>query len=179
VSGRVAYQWLTGATLAAALGGLACSPALNWREVRLEALSALLPCKPDRAVRTVQLADQALEMGMAGCEAQGALFAISHVRVANQEAVEPTLQAWRVSALQRTQLVAANAAAPGPSTLPDRSGKGSGAILETQGQQPDGSPVHAQLTWLVVGQDIFHAAVYAPYLTAEMTEPFFSELRAP
>lgn len=36
----------------------ACSPALNWREVRAtpSALKAMMPCKPDKAVRQVAVA---------------------------------------------------------------------------------------------------------------------------
>jgi hypothetical protein len=54
----------------------ACTPAFNWREVRFDqaGVTALLPCKPDRAVRVVQLAGQPVSTNMAGCEAGGAMF---------------------------------------------------------------------------------------------------------
>ena len=59
----------------------ACSPALDWRTVELEGLRTVLPCKPDRAARDVVLGELPVRMSMAGCEAQGALFAISQVAV--------------------------------------------------------------------------------------------------
>ena len=65
--------------LMAALGLQACSPALNWRSVSVPeaALQAMLPCKPEQAVRTVELAGAPLAMSMWGCDADGATFAVS------------------------------------------------------------------------------------------------------
>lgn len=59
----------------------ACTPAFNWREVGFDqaGVTALLPCKPDRGTRSVQLAGQAVQMSMAGCESGGAMFAVSLV----------------------------------------------------------------------------------------------------
>jgi hypothetical protein len=53
-----------------------CTPTFNWREVRFDqaGVTALLPCKPDRAVRVVQLAGLPVTTNMAGCEAGGAMF---------------------------------------------------------------------------------------------------------
>lgn len=61
----------------------ACTPTFNWREVSLEqaGATALLPCKPDRAERAVQLAGQTLQMRMAGCEAGGAMFTLAWVHM--------------------------------------------------------------------------------------------------
>lgn len=60
-----------------------CTPAFNWREVGFDqaGVTALLPCKPDRGERSVQLAGQAVQMSMAGCEAGGAMFTLSLVEV--------------------------------------------------------------------------------------------------
>lgn len=66
-----------------------CTPAFNWREVSFEqgGVTALLPCKPDRATRTVQLGGQAAQMSMAGCESGGAMFAVSLVQAPSEQAV--------------------------------------------------------------------------------------------
>ena len=58
-----------------------CTPAFNWREVGFDqaGVTALLPCKPDRGMRAVQLAGQSVQMSMAGCESGGAMFAVSLV----------------------------------------------------------------------------------------------------
>jgi hypothetical protein len=65
----------------------ACSPTFNWREVDFEQApaQALLPCKPDRGSRTVELAGHKLMMHMAGCEAGGAMFAVALVELPQAE----------------------------------------------------------------------------------------------
>ena len=72
----------------------ACTPAFNWREVGFDqaGVTALLPCKPDRGTRVVQLGGQAVQMSMAGCESGGAMFAVSLVE-APTGAVAGSLQA--------------------------------------------------------------------------------------
>lgn len=155
-----------------AIGLGACSPALNWREVRFDTLVSLLPCKPDHGERTVQLAGQDLAMRMLGCEAAGGLFAISHVHLSDA-AVGKTLVAWRASALEKMQSTAVQESVPALK-FP---GGTVHAMVHAQGFRADGSPVQAQLLWVTVGSELFHAAVYAQHLTPDMTEPFFSELR--
>ncbi len=71
------------ATVGVATVTVSCTPAFNWREVSMPqaGVTALLPCKPDRGVRSVQLAGQAMQMSMAGCESGGAMFTLSLVEV--------------------------------------------------------------------------------------------------
>ena len=59
----------------------ACTPTLNWREVSVGPVHAMLPCKPDHGSRTVQLMDHDWQMYMTGCEAGGALYAISYLQL--------------------------------------------------------------------------------------------------
>lgn len=69
--------------IAAALTSLGCTPAFNWRDVTFDDLpvTALLPCKPDRGVRSVPLAGAPRQMVMAGCEAGGATFTVAVIRL--------------------------------------------------------------------------------------------------
>ncbi len=164
-------------TAALALAAVACSPALNWREVPLEGLVTLLPCKPDRAERQVQLGAVDTMLRMAGCEASGALYAISHVRVADASQMEPAHQAWRQATLAAMQATAAPASSAAPYVKPVAApAKGTLNPEKLDGKHPDGSAVQAQLLWLTRGQDIYHVAVYAPKLRPEMSELLFSEL---
>lgn len=171
----VHHRWCV-AALVLALATAACSPALNWREVPLESLVALLPCKPDHAERRVQfdtlngaIPDAVLQVS--GCEAAGALYAVSHVRVTDAAQVVPTRTAWRQSALATFRAVAVGLQAK-PLRL--------GTILtleELEGKQADGTAIQAQWAWIVKGQDIYQVAVYGSKLDKEMTELLFSELR--
>ena len=185
----------------------ACNPVLNWREVPLEGIVALLPCKPDHAQRTVQLGSpsgvaQTVTLQVSGCEAAGALYAISHVRVADLAQVPSAQAAWRQAALAALQAggvqaqplqlakpvpgqahsaAAARAETSGASvdTATDRMTNTAFMLEKLDGKRPDGTAVQAQLAWLAKGQDIYQVAVYANKLDAEMTELLFSELRLP
>jgi hypothetical protein len=159
---------IAASTLAAV--AVACTPTLNWREVPVGPVTTMLPCKPDHGTRTVRLMDQDWVMHMAGCEAGGGLYAISYVQLADTTMSFALTQAWRQSALSRMQAVQpADGVSPPTSAV-------KAVTLQARGRQADGSAVQAQLRWFLVGTQLFHAAVYAPRLTAEMTEPFFSDL---
>ncbi|BEU94782.1 hypothetical protein ACDW_04870 [Acidovorax sp. DW039] len=85
----------------AALAG--CSPALNWRTVAVPeaVLQIALPCKPETATRTVDLAGAPQALSMLGCEADGATFAVSHVRLADPSTAGLALAHWQAATLAR------------------------------------------------------------------------------
>lgn len=161
--------------LALAAGLVACSPSLNWRTVPVEQLSALLPCKPDHAERPVELAGTSRPLSMWGCEAGGALFAVSHVRVDAPTTPEQVIAAWQLAALRHM---------PGavPQTMPFKAPAVAGqppqpgVMVRAAGKRADGQSVQAQLAWFSRGADVYHLAVYASALTPAMTETFLTEL---
>ncbi len=153
-------------------GLAACSPSLNWREVRLQRLVAVLPCKPDHAQRTVALAHLPVVLEMVGCEASGALFALSHVRLDQPEQVKTARADWRLEALTAMR---AGAVQELPFKPPQPAV--SALHLVAQGTRPDGSVVVARLLWLAHGPDLFHIAVYGDRPSDESTETLFLGLR--
>ena len=159
-----------------ALATFACSPVLDWREVHLEGLQAMLPCKPDHGERSVQLGTLEVRLQMSGCEAGGALYAISHVRVQGGDQATAVQAAWRSVALANMR---ASAVQPHPIRLGKLPASGSSALelLSAQGTQPDGKPVQARLVWIVAGNDAYHVAVYGPHLNDEQLETLFTDLR--
>lgn len=159
--------------LVLAILAVACTPTLNWRKVPIGAVAGMLPCKPDHGTRTVRLLERDWEMRMVGCEAGDGLYAISYLQLADTVTAASVTQAWRQSALQRMQ------GTPLADDARERTSDAIGATLAAQGRLSDGRAVQAQLHWFLVGTQLFHAAVYAPSLSAEMTEPFFSDLPPP
>jgi hypothetical protein len=77
----------------------ACTPAFNWRDVSFDqaGAAALLPCKPDRGTRPVQLAGQEVQMSMAGCEAGGAMFTVALVQVPQAAQAALVAAEWKAS----------------------------------------------------------------------------------
>lgn len=154
----------------------ACSPALNWRSVSIGELGVTLPCKPDRVQRAVVLAGYSVEMEMIGCEADGALFAVSRLAVPKALAPEALQAQWQTAILLQMRGEADQKAShdttAGARKMPLR-------LVSAKGQTTNGRELQALLAWLTWGSDMFHFAVYAPRLTGEMTEPFFDGIRAP
>lgn len=167
-------------TLALALAG--CSPALNWRSVPVaEAdLTVTLPCKPDEARRTVELAGAPTELAMLGCEADGALLAVSHTAIADPALVGKTLAHWRAA-------VIANLGAGAVASSVDTPFVPRGALMlpqsvrtVVQGQRPDGSAVVAQAVWFARASGpqvrLYHAVVYTNKPRPELANQFFEGL---
>lgn len=165
--------------LPAALALAACSPALNWRQTPMGGLSFSLPCKPDKAQRTVILAGREVPLEMQGCEAQGALFAISRARMGEAAAIPAVIQSWRTSALAAMRADTAATTVPAAPSYAGVPGLASAAWLRAAGQRPQGGEVQAQLAWLVWGGDVYHLAVYADALAPDMTESFFTDIALP
>jgi len=153
----------------------ACSPSLNWREVPLAGgeLKALLPCKPDKASRKQSLAAQELDITMLGCEAGGALYAVSMAELGAPDralAVQVQWQANLLGNMQATSSANSSFAIKGaaPQLDPVR--------LTAAGVGPDGRRVQAQGVWFARGAHLYHAVIYAERISAEMSEPFFGGL---
>ncbi len=153
-------------SISAALLLSACSPSLNWRETRIANtdLTAMMPCKPAHHQRTVMLAGMTVAMQMTACEADGATFAIADASIPDASAAPEVLAQWRKITLTNMGAAAANESPPN-------------ARVSALGKRGDGSPVMLQGTWFAQGSHIFHAAVYAPAITSEMSEVFFSGLK--
>ncbi len=164
---------------ALAIALCACSPALNWRNVILGSVRFTLPCKPDQAERDVVLGGVSRTLEMRGCEADGALFALSRIEVESSADAAVLVQAWRaaaLAALQATRATVEDLTPPTYRRLPDAHAL---AWLRAQGRQPQGGDVQAQLGWLVVGRDVFHLAVYAPHLVPAAVAPMMTDIDLP
>jgi hypothetical protein len=124
----------------------------------------------------VPLGTAAISMDMVGCEADGALFAVSRVALSGTTDTALLQTQWQQASLlqMRAQGVPeaeeVRSLAPGGRAL---------RVLHLLGQRPDDSAVQARLAWVVVGSDLFHLAVYAPPGAPDTTEPFFSGVTAP
>jgi len=152
----------------------ACSPALNWRQVQLQDMRARLPCKPDTATRPVPLGAKPLDLQMLGCEAGGALFAISHVQATDAEAAAKVITQWQAFAMQ-----ALNAGNNKNEAWKAPAWSANPLSLRASGKNPNGQPLQARLTWISRGGDVYHLAVYAETITEAMTEPFLEDLQIP
>lgn len=188
-AGAFPVRLLAAAVFAAALG--ACTPALNWRDARFEnaALTALLPCKPDRASKPVVMAGRPVTLSMMGCEAGGAVFAVAMADAGDAAKAADLLANWRAAALANMQAApapgpghpagATGAATATPLKLPRASAAPAPVLVTARGRSPGGQAVMSQAAYFAQGSQVFQAVVYAEKVNPETSEAFFSGLRLP
>lgn len=174
-----AVRWWVGVFVVAMLG---CSPALNWRTVRMDGapLQMLLPCKPDQAQREVGMAGQTLKLSMQGCNAGGATFAVSHVLVADTAQAATVLAFWKTAVLAHVHAADVQEA---PFAVPGGWQAPQSVRAQASGRGADGASLALQGAWFArvdaAGVHLFHAVMLAPRPMPEAAETFFSSLAVP
>jgi len=164
--------------LLSALALAACSPTFNWREVRPEgsSLSLLLPCKPDKAEKIVPLGGQPTTLSMLGCDADGATFAVAMADVGDAARAAQVLAQWQDLTLANMKAAPASRQ-PLPLNVPGASPGAPASRLQAQGQRADGTVVSGQAAYFAKGSQLFQVVMYAPHITPEVAETFFSSLK--
>jgi hypothetical protein len=156
----------------------ACSPALNWRDVRAGSgvVTALFPCRPDEQTRTVDLAGQPLKMTLHACEAQGVLFALASVELSATGSPEPVLTALADGVASK--LRGARREAP---SVPDPTASSAAGPLgqwSLVGVATDGRERHVELRQFNRGLWVFQAtAMASAAIPRDAIEPFFTGFR--
>lgn len=164
------------------LGLAACTPTLNWRELRLPPTSALalLPCKPDQVKRSVPLGGEPTELTVAGCETGGATFAVMVAKLPPGRLPDPLLAGWQQATLANMRAGEPVARQPfHPShALPLAHAQ----RVAASGQRADGQAVSAEAVWTARaapggGVELLHAVFYAPQSRPEVAEAFFAGIK--
>lgn len=164
------------ALLATLLTLTACSPTFNWREVRPDGtrLALLLPCKPDKAEKTVPLGGRDTLLAMLGCETGGATFAVAVADIGHAANAADVLGQW-----QRLSLAGIQAAEPQTRPLKLPGATGPVLVVSAEGVRADGAPVRLSAAYFAQGSQVFQAVllVAASAPPADAAETFFSSLR--
>ena len=168
----------------AALGLLACTPSLNWRQVSLAPSSAiaLLPCKPDSTTRSVPLGGVPTELTVAGCDTGGATFALMAATLPAGRAADEVLAGWQQATLAHMQ--AGDTPARVPFSPPGATPLPHAQRVQAQGQRPGGGAVVAQAVWTARavpggGTELLHAVLYSERPQPAAADAFFDGIRWP
>lgn len=167
-----------------ALACAACSPTLDWREVRCgsPAVVALFPCKPVAQERALSLAGQSWQATLRACDAQGMTFAV--LSLAQPQPTDPKqpdtppgpvqVQALQESAAQRWGPVVEAVGAAGEVKLPAFT---SSRWSLHRRQLEDGRTIESQALFVAHGPQLLQISVSGPRLEATALESFFGGLR--
>lgn len=155
----------------------ACNPVFNWREVRPDnsALSLLLPCKPDKAQRSVPLGGRPTELAMLGCDAGDATFAVAVATLDDAAQAAAVLAGWQTATL--ANLKAGGGGQTSPLKLPGAGLLPPAVLVRANGQRADGRAVQSQAAYFSQGRQVFQAVIYANQMDPEVADTFFSSLK--
>jgi len=170
---------MSGAVAAAAVLLAACSPALNWREVRPEGSDAVVmfPCKPQRLARVLLLAGNPVEMHLSSCTAEGVTYALSDAAVDSPVQAGPALRA--LSAAAANNIGAAADAASAPLAIPGMTPNDAARRWSLQGRGADDKPVREELAVFTRGRRVYQATIVGPAIDTEAAGTFFSSIQLP
>jgi len=155
----------------------ACAPSLDWREIRAGggAAAVMLPCKPNLATRSVQLAGQPARMSMLSCKAGELSWSLATADLGDPTRVGPALKALPES-------IRANI---GGETVESRPARVRGATpheaqvrVVVRGRRQDGAPIAAQVVVFSYGTQVFQAVVMGERVPEEAAAVFFDSLHA-
>lgn len=178
VGGALRAAALVRAALAVVVGagGLAaCSPALDWRQIRPDGWGILvsLPCRPASQARPVPLAGPPVELLLMACSADGHTFAIASANMAEPARVGPALQALSAAALAN---VRGQVEAEQPAAVPGMTPQPAARRWLARGQRPDGTVVREQVLVFAHGLRVFQATVVGPVADEDRVRPFFDSI---
>jgi len=157
---------------------VACTPTLNWREIRPEGSGAvaLFPCKPSSHVRTVRLASSSAPMALYACTTGGVTYALAHAEVGDPRLVGPALSELRTATAANLAAQAQDDAALQVQgmTPNDHAGR-----VRMVGKLPNGDPAEATAAFFARGTRVFQATVVGPQLNAQALETYLGGLKFP
>lgn len=154
----------------------ACSPTLDWRDVRPpgSGVQLLFPCKPSTETRSVALAGQLLKMTMVACQAGGATYALAFADTGDAARLAGALTALR-------EAQAGNLRGRGDAPVPLRV-VGARAVPQPElvhldGHFPDGTAVRQHAGYFAAGTRVYQVAVLGAAVAPGTADAFFEGIR--
>jgi hypothetical protein len=160
-----------------ALALTACTPALDWREVRPpgSATQLQLPCKPASHARQVALAGAPVEMALYACTADGVTYALGFADVQDPARVTPALEALAQAAQDHLGGAAPRAASA--ARVDGMTPNPRAVHLELAGRLPDGRAVVESVVVFAYGTRVVQATALGERLDRPALETFIGSLK--
>jgi len=154
---------------------VACSPALDWREVRVDdaGFVARFPCRPQRLTRAVTIAGHAVRMQMLSCTDEDITYAAAWADIDDPRAVRPALEALRHAAAANLGMPES---VPEPFVLRGATPNDASARLAIAGHLPDGRAVQEHAAFFPRGVRVYQASLIGPAPSRAAVDGFFSGL---
>jgi len=167
------------AAAAIALMGLcACSPTLDWREVRPEdsGVVALFPCKPTTDARMVTLDGARVRMLLTTCRAGEVTWALASANTEQPSQVGPALAALRAASVVN---LGAPAQSIGQMQVSGMTPNAQAERVRIKGKLPDGTAATMEAGFFATGTWVFQATAMGTAPANEAVATFFDNLKLP
>ena len=161
--------------LLALLPLLACSPALDWRQVRPDGwqLQLDLPCRPATQTRLLPLAGAPVELTLLACSVDEHTFALASTDVQDPSRVGPALRALGQTARANVQ---GQVEQELPAQVKGMTPQADALQWRLRGQRPDGQAVQAQVLVFAHGTRVFQATVIGALADDRLAGPYFAAI---
>ena len=157
---------------------VACSPTLDWREVRPvgSELKALLPCKPERVMRGLTLAGAEVQFELLACQAGDVTWALASADVG-----DPARVGTALAELRRARSLNLNGreTASTPAMVRGLAMSSAAQRFTVVGHRPDGVAVTEESMLFAQGGRVFHAAALGASPAPAAVQSFFDGLELP
>jgi hypothetical protein len=157
----------------------ACSPALDWREVRPEGSGAVLlfPCRPVAQERRLPLAGQPVQLKLLACSAGGQTWGLAQADLGDPALLGLALAQLRAAAAANIGATAAGS--PLALQVPGATPHDGSARVRLAGRLPGGAAAQMQVAVFTRGTQVYQATALGEALGEEAAETFFSSIRFP
>jgi hypothetical protein len=153
-----------------------CSPALDWREFRPagQAVTLLLPCKPNSHERNIGLAGRTVRLQLHSCSAAGQTWALAAADTADPQQLGAALSALATSARAN---INGTLVATSPLTVAGATPHSNSQRQRLTGLLPNGESVRMAVAVFAHGTRVFQATAIGPELSDEAVETFMASIR--
>ena len=154
----------------------ACSPALDWRDMRPAGLGLAMsmPCRPATQVRSVSVANQAFDMTMHACSEAGVTYSVGSFDVRDPAAVG-TLLTILISTVQGN--IKGRAESDQPAHVPGMTPHPAARQIHFTGRLPDGRAVSEWLLVFSRGTRVYQAIAMGGPSDAALAQQFVLGLK--
>lgn len=154
----------------------ACSPALDWRQMRPAGLGvqAVFPCRPASLAREVSVLRRRSQMVVHACSAGGSTYAVSGVTIGDVGEVAASMKFLRDAASRNLD---AGSPPAQPFEVPGMTPNAQAGRFMVTGRRPDGSTVTEHLLLFAYGARVYQASVLGDSPDEAAVAVFFGGLR--
>lgn len=154
----------------------ACAPTLDWREVRPErsALVVLMPCKPEKAERPVELAGTTVPVALLACRAGDTLWGVTTAELRDPARVGAALAQLRQA---RARNLDGRELSHEPAVVKGMTPQPEAQRFVVSGRDPEGREVTERGLVFAHGTRVFQLAALGGAPGEEALESFFAQLR--